>query len=56
MIKLAKLFKYIIFKRKENKLIIYVFYFPIFLGDYYVKLNAFYILSRFKYSVIIGKR
>ena len=56
MVKLAKLFEYTIFKGKQIKLIIYIFDFFMFLNNYCVELNVFYILLRSKYLVIINKR
>ena len=54
MIKLAKLSEYTIFKK--IKLIIHAFYLFIFLNNHHIKLNAFYILSKSKYPVIINKK
>ena len=56
MVKLARLSGCIIFEGKQIRPIIHVLYLPMSLGDHHMELNAFYVLSKSKYPVIIGKR
>ena len=56
MVKLARPSGCTTFEGKQTRPITHALYLPMSLGDHHVELNAFYVLSRSKYPVIIGKR